>query len=277
MHHLIRQYLTLGAIIGPLPNNIVDGTVIDAVPVMANFDWIVSQVNANAGAITNALSIPTFCGTAGGTANAITLTPNPAISSYLAGQRFSFVAAAPNTTSVTVATSGLATRALTYADGSALTGNEILTGGVYDIEDNGSRYNLLNSAQGSNIVSWTPTITFGGAASGLTYATQTGKAFKLGRIVFFAFFVQLTAKGSSTGTLLVNGLPYTINSSWGGNNGGPAFVENVTFTGYPLVFYNLGATTMGILDIVSGSASAAITDAECSNTSKFAGSMFYTC
>jgi len=272
----LKQFLSLGVIIPPLPFNIQDGQVIDAVPVMADFNHIVANVNANAGAITNANSIPTFCGTAGGSANAITLTPNPAISAYLAGQRFSFVAGATNTAAVTVATSGLATRNLTYADGSALSGNEILSGGVYDIEDNGSRYNLLNSAQGSAILSWTPTITFGGAGTGITYATQTGKAFKLGRIVFFAFFVQLTSKGSATGTMLVNGLPYTINSGWGGNNGGPAFVENVTFTGYPLVFYNLGATTMGILDIVSGGASVAITDAECTNTSKFAGSMFYT-
>lgn len=276
MIDLLRRYLSLSVVISPLPYNIVDGTVIDAVPVMADFNHIVSQVNANAGQITNALSIPTFCGTAGGSANAITLTPNPAISAYLAGQRFSFVAANTNTASVTVATSGLAVRALTYADGAALSGNEILAGGVYDIEDTGSAYNLLNSAQGSSIISWTPTISFGGASTGITYATQTGRAFKLGRIVFFAFFVQLTSKGSATGTMLVNGLPYTINAGWGGNNGGPAFVENVTFTGYPLVFYNLGGTTMGILDIVSGAGSAAITDAECTNTSKFAGSMFYT-
>jgi hypothetical protein len=39
------------AIINPLPNNIVDGTTADAVPVMANFNWIVSQVNANVAAI----------------------------------------------------------------------------------------------------------------------------------------------------------------------------------------------------------------------------------
>lgn len=36
------------AIIGTLPNNIQDGQVADAVPVMADFNFIVSQVNANA-------------------------------------------------------------------------------------------------------------------------------------------------------------------------------------------------------------------------------------
>lgn len=36
------------AIIGTLPNNIQDGQVADATPVMADFNFIVSQVNANA-------------------------------------------------------------------------------------------------------------------------------------------------------------------------------------------------------------------------------------
>jgi len=35
-------------IIGTLPNNIQDGQIIDAVPVMADFNFIVNQVNANA-------------------------------------------------------------------------------------------------------------------------------------------------------------------------------------------------------------------------------------
>jgi hypothetical protein len=44
----LRQYFTLGAIIGGLPVTLADGQIADAVPVMANFNWIVSQVNANA-------------------------------------------------------------------------------------------------------------------------------------------------------------------------------------------------------------------------------------
>ena len=57
LHRLIRNYLRLGVIVGPLPNNIVDGTIIDAVPVMANYNWIINQVNANVPPL-----IPTFTG-----------------------------------------------------------------------------------------------------------------------------------------------------------------------------------------------------------------------
>ena len=36
------------AIIGTLPNNIQDGQLVDASPLMADFNYIVNQVNANA-------------------------------------------------------------------------------------------------------------------------------------------------------------------------------------------------------------------------------------
>ena len=66
-----------------------------------------------------------WCGTAGGTADAITLTPTPAISAYATGQRFEFKAgAAANTTAVTFAISGLTTIA-GQVNGAACSGGEI--------------------------------------------------------------------------------------------------------------------------------------------------------
>jgi hypothetical protein len=74
----------------------------------------------------------TWGGTAGGTANAITLTPSPAVSAYAAGQAFAFKAANTNTGPVTVAISGLATIAVQIG-GSACVGGEIVTGQVYEL------------------------------------------------------------------------------------------------------------------------------------------------
>jgi hypothetical protein len=66
-----------------------------------------------------------WCGTAGGTADAITLTPTPAISAYATGQRFEFKAgASANTSAVTFAISGLATIA-GQVNGAACSGGEI--------------------------------------------------------------------------------------------------------------------------------------------------------
>lgn len=65
---------------------------------------------------------------------------------------------------------------------------------------------------------WTPLVTFGGGNTGLTYAIQTGTYEKLvsrtGTWVSINGTVQLSAKGSSTGTMLITNLPFTsINTS----------------------------------------------------------------
>lgn len=277
---LLRNFLTLGVIIGTLPNNIVDGTIIDAVPVMANFNFIVSQVNANAAAgnVINASSIPTFvpAGSVGGTANAITLAPIPTISAYAAGQRMSFQAQASNTGAVTLATNGLTARALVFEDGTPLTGSEMLTGGVYDVEDNGSHYILMNSSQGSNIISWTPSLSFGGASVGITYSLQTGTAIKVGRMVYFAFTMTLANKGSSTGQAVISGLPFASNAGWQGDNGGVLFADTLTFAGnYVMLGYINASTTMNLLEVTTAAGITALTNTAFANTTAIAGSMFY--
>lgn len=60
MMNLLRRYLTLGVIVTlPLPEQIANGDVVDAVPAMANWNYIAAQVNANAAALA---SVPTFSG-----------------------------------------------------------------------------------------------------------------------------------------------------------------------------------------------------------------------
>lgn len=272
----LRNFLRLGVIINTLPYNIQDGQLIDAVPVQGNFDWIVAQVNANAAAgnIINAASIKTFvpAGSVGGTANAITLAPVPTIAAYTAGTGFTFPALSNNTSAVTVAVNGLSARPLKYADGTALTGSELLAGGVYDIEDNGSYYILMNASQGSNIISWTPTLTFGGGNTGITYGTQTGTAIKYGRMVYASFDIILTNKGSSTGQAIISGLPFASNAGWFGDNAGPVAAANLTISGKYVMFgYINGSTTMNLLMVASAGALTALDDSAFANTTQIAG------
>ncbi len=83
-----------------------------------------------------------WCGSSGGTANAITLTPSPAIPAYGAGQVFRFLAATTNTGAVTVAISGLTAIAL-QVNGAACLGGEIVAGQWYEL--------LLSSASGAQL------------------------------------------------------------------------------------------------------------------------------
>ena len=68
---------------------------------------------------------------------------------------------------------------------------------------------------------WTPTITFGGAAVGVTYGANAGTYTRIGNVVTGRFILGLSSKGSSSGSAVISGLPFTVNAS----NLGSAVVE----------------------------------------------------
>lgn len=83
-----------------------------------------------------------WCGTAGGTADALTLTPTPAITSYATGAKFRFKAgASPNTGAATVAISGLTTKALQIND-TALAAGDIVANKYYEILYDGTAFQV---------------------------------------------------------------------------------------------------------------------------------------
>ena len=75
---------------------------------------------------------------------------------------------------------------------------------------------------------WTPAVTFGGGATGVTYGGSNGGTYtKVGRIVTVCGILDLTSKGSSTGNISITGLPFS-----GSNFGGAALtLYGLTFTG----------------------------------------------
>jgi hypothetical protein len=56
---------------------------------------------------------------------------------------------------------------------------------------------------------FTPVLAFGGGSTGITYATQVGTYTKIGRTVTVRFEIELSSKGSSTGTATITGLPFS--------------------------------------------------------------------
>jgi hypothetical protein len=56
---------------------------------------------------------------------------------------------------------------------------------------------------------WTPDITFGGNNVSLTFAVRTGVYTKIGNCVYISGLVALSNKGTSTGTAVITGLPFT--------------------------------------------------------------------
>jgi exosome complex RNA-binding protein Csl4 len=93
-----------------------------------------------------------YVATVGGTADAITLTPSPAITAYVAGQRFTFIAGGTNTGAATVNVSGVGAVAIRRNDGSAtaLSPGDIVQSRIVDIEHNGTVF-LLVQATGQGV------------------------------------------------------------------------------------------------------------------------------
>jgi hypothetical protein len=149
---LLTVWFRPQVIIAALPSAIANGQIEDAVPVMANFNWILAQVNANAAQLTLtpqlaaanvfALAQSGVAATlaphfpiasqiqndgltwvaAGGTANAITATYAPVVAAVADGQRLGFRALAANTSAtVTFSPNGLTARNITRLGGKPLT------------------------------------------------------------------------------------------------------------------------------------------------------------
>lgn len=121
---------------------------------------------------------------------------------------------------------------------------------------------------------WTPVLLFGGANSGMTFGTQTGSFTRIGRMVFCSFQVVLTAKGASTGSATISGLPFAANATAFGGGAIPVYSNMATLTETPIVSVNGGASTISLLTF-GAAASAAIADTAFTNTSNIQGYFRY--
>ena len=77
---------------------------------------------------------------------------------------------------------------------------------------------------------FTPSITVGGSATGITYGTQEGNYYRTGPMVFATMRIVLTSKGSGSGEVRITGLPFTpatIFNSTGGSVTSDAWSGNI--------------------------------------------------
>lgn len=86
--------------------------------------------------------------TAGGTANALTVTTNYTISSYVTGQRIAFKASLANTGPATVNVDGVGAKALIRQGGAALASGDIVAGRIYDAVYDGTSFQVIGTVSG---------------------------------------------------------------------------------------------------------------------------------
>ena len=117
---------------------------------------------------------------------------------------------------------------------------------------------------------WTMGVSFGGGTTGITYNASyvTGSYTKIGNRVFISGVLVLTNKGSSTGSALLTGLPFTISSSASAASAFSQVLYNATFTGQQFLETNGGSTTAYLWQVSVLGVRSALTDANFANDSQ---------
>jgi hypothetical protein len=233
--------------------------------------------------------------TAGGTANAQTVTLAPAIASYSNGLTVTFLSVGTNTGAATLNVNALGAKNI-FSNGSALVGGELAQSGWYTVIYDGTQFNLISTA-GRVLNLWGGTV--GGTANAITTtfpkigaitppagtvvvfkatATNTG-ATTLSAGGSTAVAVQYNGQAlaggeianASTYTLVSDGTVWQIQGPiskygavWGGTVGGTA---NAITTTYPLqgaiappagttVTFKATATNTGATTLAAGGGNA---------------------
>ena len=108
---------------------------------------------------------------------------------------------------------------------------------------------------------WTPGISFGSAAVGITYSIQTGQYTKIGNVVHISAHLGTTSKGSSTGAARITGLPFAAGAA------GPSLSFGL-FGGFAVSFVSLyGLLTGGTTVDFNGLTAAAANTTPLTDTS----------
>ena len=73
--------------------------------------------------------------------------------------------------------------------------------------------NIPNYSSGGSSGTFSPTLSFGGTSTGITYSLQSGSYFTIGSIVIATIDITLSSAGSATGNAVLNGLPVMVSSA----------------------------------------------------------------
>jgi hypothetical protein len=134
-----------------------------------------------------------------GSSSAYAITPNPAITAYAAGQRFSIKLSNTSAAAPTLNVNGLGTRSLNYNDGTGIKAGDLITGGIIDVVFDGTNFEVISFSRQSAMRPYFALA--GGTANAVTATVDTLPNLYTGLEVT----LLLTATNTGSASLNVNG------------------------------------------------------------------------
>jgi len=123
--------------------------------------------------------------------------------------------------------------------------------------------------------SFTPVLNFGGAATGITYTTQSGYYTSGGGLVICWIYLVLTSKGSATGAATITGLPFAVGAPTLAAGGYVNYALNLTgLTSIPTVL-TAGGGSVASLYQWGAAGVTALADTAFTNTTNIAITVEY--
>jgi len=114
---------------------------------------------------------------------------------------------------------------------------------------------------------WTPELKFGGNNTGMTASIQAGRYVKIGRQVTVNCFILLTAKGSSTGSASISGLPFTSANATAAFNSGSIRVDGVAFSTVPQCYLGSNSSAVVLESVATTATPTVMTETNFTNSS----------
>jgi hypothetical protein len=137
-------------------------------------------------------------------------------------------------------TTSTGTGSTVLSDAPTLTGNVNLSTGnlVIGTSGKGIDFSATAGTGTSELLAdyeegtFTPTLLIGGSSVGITYdATNSGSYTKVGRMVTINGLLVITNKGGLTGSVVMNGFPFTSSSTVGNTALSIGGFSNISYTG----------------------------------------------
>lgn len=114
---------------------------------------------------------------------------------------------------------------------------------------------------------FTPSLEFGGAATGMTFSNRSGYYTKVGNLVSAQVLIVLSAKGSSTGNATITGLPFTTAGTNGARECSAVYSFSMSgLNSLPMAVTDLSATLATLYES-GASGRGNLTDANFTNSS----------